>query len=263
MASIVGLLPLGGAQVKYRDDLSTGDAELLTGFGFRNAIANTATGDDVWPGTATTIPIPADAGEQMTVVSDSAADTLAGTGAQKVSIHYLDANGAVQTEIVNMNGTTPVNTVATNIRFVQEIHVEQAGTGLLAAGTIIIYKTGAATTIYNQIQTNTNQSLNIARMVPAGKVCLIWIFNASAGAAAGGKSADIRIRATSHEGVLISRLFHFIDNFLGFNTSTHRVYRTPRVIPAFAIIKCTSYAATGGADVQASWEGVLIDAPTL
>lgn len=261
MNSIVGLLPLTGNRVNYRDSLSTGNALLLTGYGFRSAISNAATGDDVWPGTATTLPVPADAGEQMTVVSDNAADALAGTGAQIVMIHYVDANGVEQVELINMNGVTPVNTVATNIRFVQEIHVQQAGTGLLAAGTITIYKSGSASTIYTQIQPNTNQSLNTARMVPAGKVLLLYEFHASAGAAAGGKSADVRLRATSHEGLLVAKLFHFIDNFLAFNSSTSRQYRTPRVIPAFGIVKCTAYASTGGADVQASWEGILIDAP--
>lgn len=258
--TIKGLLP-STEIIKVVDSLSGGESEILRGFGFRSSVSAAAAGDDIWTGTATTLPIPPNAGEQMEVLSTSASDTLAGTGAQKVMIHYIDAAGAEKEEEKNMNGVTPVPTTATNIRFVQEIHVTQAGTGLLAAGIIRIRSIATPTNIYTQIEANTNQSLNTARMVPAGKVLVIRTFNASAGAAAGGKSADIRLRATSHGLILTSRLFHFIDNFLGFNSGTSRQYQDSIIIPALSIVKCTSYASVGGADVQASWEGVLVPTP--
>lgn len=258
--AVQGLLP-STEIIKVIDSLAGGESEILRGFGTRLAVSASATGDDIWAGTATTLPIPPDAGEQMEVLSTSASDTLAGTGAQKVTIHYIDAVGAEKQETVNMNGATPVQTAATNIRFVQQMHVTQAGTGLLAAGIIRIRSVTTPANIYTQIEANTNQSLNTARMVPAGKALVIRMFNAAAGAAAGGKSADIRLRATSHGFLLTPRLFHFIDNFLGFNSATNRLYPDSIVIPPLAIVKCTSYATVGGADVQASWEGVLIQTP--
>jgi hypothetical protein len=48
---------------------------------------------------------------QLQVVSDNAADTAAGTGARTVLIVGLNAAGAVLTEVVSLNGITPVNTV--------------------------------------------------------------------------------------------------------------------------------------------------------
>lgn len=261
MPSIVGLLPTTSIDVNFRDDITTGTSNLLFGFGSRLNISTAPTGDDIWLGTAAVLPIPADAGEQMTVVSTSIQDGVGGTGVRTLGIRYIDADGTVKNETVTMNGTTPVNTVATNIRFVQELHTITAGSNNLSIGTITIYKTGSALTVYNTIQPETNQSLNTARMVPAGKVCLLWKFNASAG---GGKAADIRIRATSHKGVLYPRLFHFKDNVMLLDNGTDRDYRTPRVFPAFTIIKVTAYsvAAVGGANVQASWEGLLIDTPS-
>ena len=58
----------------------------------------------------------------MTIVSTDAGDTFGGNGVNSLQIHYLDANGDAKTETVNMNGLTGVNTVATDIRFVQYIH---------------------------------------------------------------------------------------------------------------------------------------------
>lgn len=259
--SITGLNPLTDIFVNYVDDLSSGRAQLLTGYGYRSSIGTDATGNDVWPGTAILIPWPSSSGEQMQLYSSSVQDTMTtGTGAWQVSIHYLDADGIPSVETINLNGTNTVTTVATDIRWVQELHVESAGTGLLAAGTIKIHKSGDVNTVYNRIEVGTNQSLHTARMVPAGKVCLLWTFNSSAG---GGKPCDMRIRATAHEGISTTNLFHFIDNRQLLDSGGERTYRTPRIIPAFSVIKCTSYApaGSGGANVQASWEGILLDVP--
>lgn len=247
--------------IKFVDSISSGDIKPFRAFGYRNNTGIDATGNDIWPGTAILVPIPPDAGEQMQVVSSSVNDTAAGTGARQVEIHYIDASGAEQAETVTLNGTTPVLTAATNIRFVQEMHVISAGTNLLAVGTITISKAGVPATVYTQVQPQTNQSLNTARMVPAGKVLLIEQWNASAGNATKVEAVDIRIRATSHHGILQPRLFQFIDNFQSFNSATERPYIHPVVIPAFAIVKCTAYAAVAGSNVQASFEGILINTP--
>lgn len=144
---------------------------------------------------------------------------------------------------------------------VQEMHVITAGSNLLAVGTITISTAGVPATVYTQIGPGTNQSLNTARMVPANKVLLITLFSCSGGAAAGGKSADIRLRSTNHNRLLTPRLFHFIDNALIFNSSAFRPYEKPIVVPSLAIVKCTAYTTVAGADVQASWEGYIIDTP--
>lgn len=258
---IKGIIPII-EEPNFIDSLSGTQCQTIRGFGFRLAVGTTITGEDIWPGTATTLPIPPDVGEQMSVVSTNAQDGVGGTGVRSVMVHYIDANGVDLDTIVTMNGVTPVPTIPTNIRFVQEMHSVTTGTGLLSAGTISIATTGTPANIYTQIQPGTNQSLNTARMVPAGKTLIITAYHASTGGAAGGKSVDIRIRATSHEGLLLPRIFCFIDDFMSFNSSSDRAYTQPIFAPSLSIVKCTAYATSAGTDAQASWEGVLIDNPT-
>ena len=57
--------------------------------------------------------VPMATARTMSIVSDNANDTSAGTGATTVLVIGLDAAGAVQTEVVVMNGTTPVVTTGT------------------------------------------------------------------------------------------------------------------------------------------------------
>ncbi len=258
---VTGLIP-GIGHIDFADSISGGTSEELSAFGSRSAVSTATNGDDIWVGTATTLPIPPDAGEQMQVVSTSALDNGGGTGIRTLDIHYIDANGAAKEEIITMNGITAVSTVATNIRFVQEIHAFTVGSNGVAVGTITIFQSGAPATVYTQISPGFNRSLNTARMVPANKVLLIRSWSCSGGAAAGGKTADIRLRITSHHGSLIARVFQGQDNFIIFNTGIFKTFEPPIVVPAFGIVKCTSYATVGGADVQASWFGILLTAPT-
>lgn len=261
--TIKGVIPIT-EEINFINSISGGISTILRGFGFRLNVSTAVNGDDIWPGVATTLPIPPDAGEQMSLKSTSIQDdnTPGGTGVRTLMIHYIDASGNSQTETIALNGTTQVNTISTNIRFVQEIHSITTGTNLLAVGTITIFSTATPANIYSQISPGINQSLNTSRMVPAGKILIITGYYASGGAAAGGKSADLRLRATSHEALLTPRIFHIIDNFLSFNSQTSRNYTQPIIVPPLGIVKVTSYATVGGADVQAGWDGVLVPIPT-
>jgi len=125
----------------------------ICGMGERESIGTTATGEDVWrgneltpaPTSTVTVPTPAEAGEQMTIVSEGDADNGAtATGALTIRVCYLDAAGAEQEEDVTLDGTTPVNTVATDIRFVNDFHTVTVGSNGVAEGHIKIYKTGTA-----------------------------------------------------------------------------------------------------------------------
>lgn len=224
------------------------------GYGQRSSLSTATGGDDVWEGTSTTCPFPSSAGEQMTVVSTSASDSSAGIGTQSVDIHYIDATGNAQTEIVTMNGVTPVNTVATNIRFIQSIHTQTTGTNAVTVGTISIYKTGSVTTVYNTITPGGNMSLNAARMVPLGKT--FYITNLSV-AGASNKPLSVRLRATStFEDVLTTGLFFlFKDVTFLQNSSREKTFRVPLKFPALSIIKVTVYSAQVGGDIAVNYDG--------
>lgn len=77
----------------YNSDVDTGGEEVIARQGGSVAIMTTA--------------------DTLDVVSDSANDAAAGTGAQTILISGIDANALSQTEIVTLNGVTPVTTVNT------------------------------------------------------------------------------------------------------------------------------------------------------
>lgn len=228
-------------------------------FGIRLNVAAATNGEDVWEGTASTIPTPAAAGEQMTVKSTSTSDGPdPATGIQVIEIEYLDNNGLAQSETLTMNGTTEVDSVATNIRYIQEICAISVGSNGAAVGTISIYKKGAASTIYSTISPGNNCCLNSSKMIPANNQLRIKNFSVSGADAATGQTINLILRSTSRDGVLTSGIFQPIDSILVYNSGMYREYFTSLTIPAFAIIKVTAYASTTGQDVQASWEGILI-----
>ena len=108
---------------------------------------------------------------QMTVSSSSANDTSAGTGARTVLINGLDANYAVISEAVTLNGQTAVTTTNSFLR-INSMLVATAGTGLANAGIIYIgtgtVTSGVPATIYNVISAGFNNTTSSQYTVPAG-----------------------------------------------------------------------------------------------
>lgn len=241
----------------YIDQVGLGFAgrEHLCGYGDRYGASTSAVGDDIWLGTAGVIPIPNQTiGEQVTLVSTSAADTAAGTGVQQVDIHGLDASGLVVSEVVDMAGLTPVNTVRTNWRFIQSIHADRVGTDNTAAGDINCYRTGDATRVYNMLDTGGNMSLSTARMVPAGKQLIItgWSCGATSD-----KDVIMRLRATStfEHTLTPSGFFLFKRTVALKNNSVYIPLRPPERIPSLAVIKITAWSSQVGGTISAGWDG--------
>ena len=112
---------------------------------------------------------------QRSIASANANDTAAGTGARTVQITYLTATGTGPfTETVTLNGTSYVNTVATNICYIEEMRVLTAGssgsnTGIL---TLKAATAGGGATI-GTINATNNQTFWCHHYVPIGKICNI------------------------------------------------------------------------------------------
>lgn len=112
---------------------------------------------------------------QRSIASASALDTAAGTGARTVRITYLDSTGAGPfTETVTLNGAVFVNTVATNICFIEQIEVLTAGSTGSNAGILTLKEgaAGAGATI-GTINATNNQTFWCHHYVPTGKVANI------------------------------------------------------------------------------------------
>lgn len=229
--------------------------------GEREGLIVVPTGEDVWRGVASTIPIPDQTnGEQMTLVSTSAADAAGGTGIRTVFIHYLDTDWNEQTETVILDGTAGVNTIATDIKFVQDIHGATWGAGLAAAGNISIHLTGTASRVYDLIELGGNMSLTMTKMIPAGFTCYISNWTASA---AGNKPTFMRLRSTDHHNILYdggTPGFIFKDVAVLETAPFKREWpREERIaIPAKSIIKVTAWTAQAGGDIAASLVGELL-----
>lgn len=118
----------------------------------------------------TVLRVPPIPGVQMSIASTSANDAAAGTGARTIVIEYLDGNLDYSFELITLNGTTPVNTVATDIRWVQVMHVATAGTGEKAAGQINLSFDGNT---YSRISTNRRTANSSLRRVPRNKQLFI------------------------------------------------------------------------------------------
>lgn len=113
------------------------------------------------------IPKPA-AAVAMEVVSDSANDAAAGTGARTVVIAYLDGAYTAKTATITLNGTTPV-AMPENVLRVNSMVVAAVGTfGSNNAGNISVRAAGGLGATYNYMPAGIGISRSSMYTVPAG-----------------------------------------------------------------------------------------------
>jgi hypothetical protein len=158
-------------------------ATQIAGFG-ELTTSGSVTNSVIWGNGVYTLP-PA-AGVQMSVVSSSANDAAAGTGVRTLRIVYLDANLVQQVETVTLNGTTPVTTVATNIRFIIKLIGITYGSLKAAGGNISVSHSG---TTYGYLPTGFIVDSTAVYMPPAGK--RLMITGLSAGSSSGSAVAKV------------------------------------------------------------------------
>lgn len=204
---------------------------------------------DLWEGPTGSYVFPTVA-QQMRFVSTSANDTIAGTGIQKIHIHYLDANYLPKIEIVEMNGLTPVNTVATDILRINAMHAYQVGSGGFAAGDISLTNLAASVT-YAKLTAGWNWARQSIYTVPAGFNGYITHWQASSGSASGNHFTQITLRATCHMGVLLPGVFLIVDEIGSLNGGDAINYDIPIRIPAKTDVKISAISDGASANVSA------------
>jgi hypothetical protein len=138
-----------------------------TVFGYNSDVDTSV--ETVWP-QGGILGFPA-AALQLSVSSDNAADTSAGTGARTVYLEGLDANHNVISETVTLNGQTAVTTTKSYLH-INNCFVQTAGSGNSAAGTIY-FGTGTVTagvpaTVYDVIAFDYNTRITGSYTIPAG-----------------------------------------------------------------------------------------------
>lgn len=149
----------------------------------------------IWNGGGEYTGFNAVAAEIVTVVSSDAADDSAGTGARTIKLFGLDTNGFEQTEIVTLDGATPVDSVKEYLRL-DRAKCMTAGSGGTNAGVITIRQKTTTANIFAVLPIGYGSTMIAAYTIPAGKVGL---YDAWFSSFAGKTTADCNVRLNKRE----------------------------------------------------------------
>lgn len=136
---------------------------------------------------------PPDKKGQRSVKSTSAEDTDLGKGARKVKITYLDASAkSLFTETVTLNGTTAVNTAASDIVFIEKMEVGEVGSLGENVGAIELWTdSDGIGSVIGRINAGDNHTYWAHHYVPAGKKCGIASIHGSSSMTEGGLTLNV------------------------------------------------------------------------
>jgi hypothetical protein len=166
----------------------------------------------IWPIENTLrVPVPDEAGERMTIYSESDNDTLGGTGINSVGVSYLDVNLDQKYAVINMNGTSGAE-MPEDSRFIQCMHGVSFGS-LYKADADITAQAGSPAVVYSKILAGKNRCSSGTRRVPRGKNMFIAAMAASSTSATADTTSSIEIASTclfeadlAEEGVLFPHM---------------------------------------------------------
>jgi hypothetical protein len=197
--------------------------------------------------------------EQLEIVSGSASDTAAGTGARTVKITYIDAlNGNVEASTtVTMNGTTPVSLGAVRASAIQYMEVASVGSGGVAAGNITLRIT-TVNTQWEQILAGYCRSMSGRYTVPTD--CVAYLIQASLTARAQFMDLELLVN-TLEDGTASGYTTH---NAFDIQANGSLAVDLPfHSFPAGTKIKWAAVpgATAGGPRCQVSWTMLLVATP--
>lgn len=171
--------------------------------------------------------------QSMELISSSANDAAAGTGATSILVRGLTTADAEITETVTPTGTTGV-TLANQYRRINDVIVIGCGSNNGAAGNIDIQDVGGGS-VYARIDADHRRARLGAFTVPAGKKAIITSWKA------GGilKELEFMLLATAFDGVLYAGTFIEQDMIALKDNTFDEVSELPQVLPALTDIKVT------------------------
>lgn len=140
-------------------------------------------------------------GATLDVVSSDANDTSAGTGARTIIITGIDENNIEQTEVVTLNGVTPVTTTGLWLG-VNRATVISVGTGGENAGNITIDDTANTVGIQAYLPATTNVTAQSIFHIPINEKFLAsWLWFNALKISGGGGSPRVDIYGYSYSRV--------------------------------------------------------------
>lgn len=160
----------------YAAAISSGGATTrIATLGNNKSVDTTTQPEDVWSGADLGvlngidhkfIPRPTNAAVSMEVVSDSANDAAAGTGARTIVVGYLNASYQAKTQVVTMNGLTPVAIPEAVMRINSVVVVTTGTFGLNNIGNISVRAAGGLGATYSYMQAGTGIARSSLFTVP-------------------------------------------------------------------------------------------------
>jgi len=213
--------------------------------------------EDVWDGGGlyTGQPLHAAAAEVVQVFSSSALDTAAGTGARSIRITGLNELWQYTTEVIVLNGVTPVPTVSL-WRRVWLGEVLTAGTGGGNAGTITCRNSPTVATVFFIMPIGRNRTASGVYTVPEGKILFAHNVNVKiARANAGTGTAEYSVRVRAENSVYQAVRYNSVTTSY---VDTYDLALTP--LPARVDIKAVCESSSDNdTSISASFLGILVD----
>lgn len=198
------------------------------------------------------VTIPNPGGTALSIVSSSVNDTIAGSGAQKVTVFYLNDDFLQTFKTVDMNGQTAVPLGLSDIQNVEYTHTSQVAVlGGVAAGNISLVDTATGTIVYEYIKAGNNQSTSARWTVPDNGFGILfdWTYSGLK------KRIDFFLRATCHRvsRELIENVFLFQDVARSENTTGPSRKIGPLYLPPRCQVKISVKADGNGGEAGGSF----------
>lgn len=241
--------------------LSPNQAAIPTTVFSSGAVTTTSFGDIILSAAATAALRRTNYTEQTvnftgSVVSSNANDTAAGTGAQQITIYWMDATGVTKgSEVVTLNGTTVVNLATTTKAFIEKILVTRGGSGGVNAGIISLFTGSAGSgTIVGTIAASDNETFWCHHYVLSGKTCNITdCSHSNNSSVSGGTSiAFVRAKAIGVTGAVENQISS-AASISGATNEATRVYGSviqvvgpARVVMYTTVVSSTTITYRGG-----------------
>lgn len=222
-----------------------------------NTDVDSGTPEDIWdPGG---LWVPPTVGQVHNIVSDSAADAAAGTGAQQVLCTGLDSNFLLLEEIVTMNGVTPVPTVALFARL-RELRVIPGGFGSGGGNAGTITATAATdATIQAQMNPGNNITLSTTYTVPADKRALVSHVYGSILEPGPDTTAEMFFYGRPDQGPWVPQFYFGLTN-VGTSTYEHDFDPPPVILPK-TDLRLLADVDSNNVRVSGGYELVIYNAP--
>lgn len=223
----------------------------------RNPSIDVSSGyEDLWNGGGEYTGFNATVAETVEVFSDDANDTLLGTGARTVVLIGLDANLVEQTETIELNGTTPVNSVNQYLRLDRSL-VLTAGSSGKNAGEITMRQNVTTANVFVVIPVGGNRTLIAAYTIPFGKVGYATSIFA---ALSKKKDTFCNIQVLARFPGSVFQIVEWFTLSASGNSYVSRDFKIPLSgIPAGTDVKISADASQNGSGVAGGFEVILVE----